>query len=145
MRRGAAAAALWALCAAGIAACSGSPDAVSPSGTGGDSLLVVSIQPQRIGEIGVCNQFQLWVTAASVGNAVAVDSTQWTSGDSTAISVGRNSGLLTSHHETGSITITVTAWSGTKFGSATGLWDASPYALVILDPNGNPYPEPSCP
>jgi hypothetical protein len=108
--------------------------------------LVVTIQPFRSAEIGVCNQFQLWVTATDEnGNAVAVDSSAWTSGDSTAISVTRSGGLLTSHHASSTITITITAWAGTRFGGATGLWIASPNAVLLLDPNGNPYSEPPCP
>jgi hypothetical protein len=137
---------LWAACAAGIAACSGSRDATAPSGTGSSSLLVVAVQPFRFGTIGVCNQFQLWVTAAdATGNVVAVDSTQWTSSDSTTISVGPGSGLLTSRNRAGSVTITATAWGGGKFGAGSSIWVASPFAVQLLDPNGNPYPEPPCP
>ena len=133
-------------CAAGVGACSKSSDTATVTGVGNNTVLVLSPQPLRFGEIGTCNQFQLWVTATDAsGNSVAVDSSVWTSGDSTAISVTRTGGLLTSHHATSAITITVTAWAGTKFGGATSLWDASPNAVQILDPNGNPYPEPPCP
>jgi hypothetical protein len=131
--------------AGGVASCSESSTTAQVTGVDNTRLVLV-VQPIRIGEIGVCNQFQLWVTATDPnGTTVAVDSSVWTSGDSTAISVTRTGGLLTSHHASTTVTITVTAWAGAKFGAATSLWDASPGAVLILDPNGNPYPEPPCP
>ena len=131
--------------AAGVGSCSKSSNPAAVTGVG-NSLLALSLQPLRFGEIGPCNQFQLWVTATDAnGNAIAIDSSVWTSGDSTAISVTRTGGLLTSHHSSSVVSITVTAWAGTRFGGATGLWSASADAVQILDPNGNPYPEPPCP
>ena len=131
--------------AASIGACSKSSNSAAVTGVG-NALLVVGMEPVRFGEIGTCNQFQLWVTATDAsGNAVAVDSSVWTSGDSTAISVTRTGGLLTSHHASSTVTITTTAWAGTKSGGATSFWVASVNAVQILDPNGNPYSEPPCP
>jgi hypothetical protein len=131
--------------AAGVGSCSKSSTITAVTGVG-NTLLVLSVQPSRFGEIGTCNQFQLSVTATDAnGKAVVIDSSVWTSGDSTAISVTRTGGLLTSHFASSAVTITTTAWAGTKFGGATSLWTASPNAVQILDPNGNPYPEPPCP
>lgn len=135
-----------AACAAvGLAACSRSGSDAAVTGVK-SNLLVVGMQPFRFGEIGACNQFQLWTTATdATGDTIAVDSSVWTSGDSSSIAVTRTGGLLTSHHASPAITITVTAWAGTKSGAATGLWVASADAVQLLDPNGNPYPEPPCP